>query len=152
MRDPKWAFNHRHSADARAHYHPQLHPKSSPPLYSIWFLPFTHFSQSVGGWGGTGSLFACHCWPLCGIETKAIVSAATKRDTLALGPPYFLTLHMPWYRPAPSPTPTPAHDTDGRRMPTYTYLHRLTLLAAAAALLRRNVAVFQIWHMWMDCE
>lgn len=78
---------------------------------------------------------------------QRLLSVQPQKDTLALGPPYFLTLFMPWYRPAPSPAPTAAHDTDGGRMPTYTGPPRLTHLAAAAALLRWHVAVFQIWHM-----
>lgn len=122
----------------------KLHPKSSPSV-----LPLVPPLDSVccRARGGTGSLFACHCWPLCGIETKAIVRAATKRDTLALGPPYFLTLLMPWYGAAPSltPTHTPAHDPDGGRI-THTYTRRQTHTRAPRCSCC-FVAVFQIWHM-----
>jgi len=81
----------------------------APPSVLTLVPPLGSCQSVCRACGGIGSLFACHCWPLCGIETKAIVSAATKRDTLALGPPYFLTLLMPWYGAAPSLPHTHTH-------------------------------------------
>lgn len=83
----------------------------------------------------------------CVASRQRLLSGQPQKDTLALGPPYFLTLFMSWYRPAPSPTPTAAHDTDRGKMPIYTNPSRLAHFAAAAALLQWHIAVFQIWHM-----
>lgn len=120
---------------------PQYDSGSSPRLISVC---------------GSGSLFACHCWPLCGIETKAIVSAATKRDTLALGPPYFLTLLMPWYGAAPSLTPhthTPTHTStwSGRRK-NHTHLHpSADTHSSLQLLLCRSVSdLAHVNGLWID--
>ncbi len=125
------------------HHYPPLHPKSSlfihcrssPKLISVCRGLRWH------------RLFVCLSLLALVLHRDKGYCQCSHKNTLALGPPYFLTLFMPWYRPAPSPAPTAAHDTDGGRMPSYTGPPRLTHLAAAAALLRWHVAVFQIWHM-----